>query len=218
MSALLKSAAPMSAGSLFGKTPGVLADIYRSDINLVCWQRGVTEDWHSDLHTLMSRTALSIRQVVDIDDATNTLVDLLNLDKESALINDFQQLISMFADLFMLNRIGVRLEKIDKTMCPRFHTDRLICRLVTTYLGNGTQWLENSYVDRTKLGAGAQGLPDEHSGIYQSVKDINSAVAGDVLLLKGDGWPKAENAGVIHRSPPAESDTPRLLLTLDFAD
>ncbi|WP_280109885.1 DUF1826 domain-containing protein [Azospirillum sp. B506] len=40
--------------------------------------------------------------------------------------------------------------------------------------------------------------------------------AGDVALLKGEGWPGNRGRGLVHRSPPAApSGAPRLLLCLD---
>lgn len=201
-----------------GDSPVVLADIYRLDTNLVRWQRPLDIDCDDDIQFLLSRPALTARQVVTANVTISDLAAILRLATDSALVADIRQLIEMYADLFMLQQVGVRFEKIDKTMCPRFHTDRLACRLVTTYHGNGTQWLDETNADRSKLGAGASGLPDNQSGIYHDESQIRSAVAGDVLLLKGDGWPDSPVAGIIHRSPPADLDQPRLLLTLDFAD
>lgn len=201
-----------------GDSPAVLADIYRLDTNLVRWQRPLDIDCDDDIQFLLSRPALTARQVVAANVTTSDLAAILRLATDSALVADIRQLIEMYADLFMLQQVGVRFEKIDKTMCPRFHTDRLACRLVTTYHGNGTQWLDETNADRSKLGAGAAGLPDNQSGIYHDENQIRSAEAGDVLLLKGDGWPDSPVAGIIHRSPPADLDQPRLLLTLDFAD
>lgn len=218
MSVALKQSDFIVPQTVSGASPAVLADIYRPDTHLVRWQRPLAIDLDDDIHFLLSRPALTARQVVAADVPVSELAELLRLAVDSALIADIRQLIEMYADLFMLQQVGVRFEKIDKTMCPRFHTDRLSCRLVTTYHGNGTQWLDEANADRSKLGAGAAGLPDNQSGIYRYENQIHSATAGDVLLLKGDGWPDSPVAGIIHRSPPADLNQPRLLLTLDFAD
>ncbi|WP_372836416.1 DUF1826 domain-containing protein [Pontibacterium sp.] len=42
--------------------------------------------------------------------------------------------------------------------------------------------------------------------------------AGDVVLLKGDGWFENEDFGVVHRSPPIAEGETRMFLSLDFAD
>lgn len=101
-------------------------------------------------------------------------------------------------------------------MCPRFHVDKIPCRLVTTYQGVATQWLNHSDVNRSKLGTGNLGKPDEESGLFKSLNNINQLKQGDVALLKGEYWDENEGAGLVHRSPPVAENEQRLLLTLDF--
>ena len=103
-------------------------------------------------------------------------------------------------------------------MCPRFHVDRVPCRLLTTYLGVATEWLPHHNADRSRLGIGNQGKPDEESGIMNSDKDIKYLNQGDVALLKGEAWEGNEGSGLIHRSPTLDSNSRRLLLTIDFID
>ena len=103
-------------------------------------------------------------------------------------------------------------------MCPKFHVDRVPCRLVTTLLGTATEWLPNDKVNRSKLGAGGKGLADSDSGIMQSPLDIKQLNPGDVALLKGEAWYNNEMRGLVHRSPMVLNNEKRLLLTLDFMD
>ncbi len=72
--------------------------------------------------------------------------------------------------------------------------------------------------DRSKLGQGNQGRPDDQSGLFLNVKDIQQLSVGDVALLKGEGWKGNQGAGLIHRSPQPPGNTSRLLLTIDFID
>ena len=102
-------------------------------------------------------------------------------------------------------------------MCPRFHVDKVPCRLATTYSGNATEWLPHDRVDRSKLGPGSSGKPDAKSGLYSRNDDIQQLEIGDVALLKGESWIGNEEAGLVHRSPGLRAGTSRLLLTLDFA-
>ena len=101
-------------------------------------------------------------------------------------------------------------------MCSRFHVDNVPCRLVTTYAGCSTQWLPQHSVDRTKLGKGSNGLPDELSGVYRSAEDIQQLNNGDVALFKGARWEGSKQIGLVHRSPTPKPGETRLLLTLDF--
>lgn len=101
-------------------------------------------------------------------------------------------------------------------MCPRFHVDKVPCRLITTYYGIATQWLPQYLVDRTKLGAGCSGKTDEDSGLLLEPNAIQQLEAGQVALLKGENWLNNQNAGLVHRSPQPGEGEKRLLLTLDF--
>lgn len=99
-------------------------------------------------------------------------------------------------------------------MYPRFHVDSVTCRLVCTYGAIGTEWLEDAYVDRGKLG----GLKDEQSGLILDPAAISAMPAYAVGLLKGRTWEGNEQHGAVHRSPQVNPALPRrLLLTLDFA-
>ena len=121
----------------------------------------------------------------------------------------------LYADLFGLDRIGLRLALLDHAMCPKFHFDSVTCRLISTYGGTGTQWLEDAHINRSKLGAGCDGLKDENSGLILDNNAIQTMPAYSVGVFKGSRWEGNENNGAVHRSPPVTS--PRLLLTLDFA-
>ena len=101
-------------------------------------------------------------------------------------------------------------------MCPRFHVDKVPCRLVTTYSGVATEWLPHHAVNRQQLGKVNHQAGDNGSGLYLDQQDIRSLCCGDVALLKGERWQGNENAGLVHRSPMLSSGNRRLLLTLDF--
>ena len=78
----------------------------------------------------------------------------------------------------------LRLDGIDHPMCPRFHTDKLKCRLVTTYVGPATQWIPHHLVNRSKLGYGNEGKPDNESGLFLSENDIEQLILVMLLFLK----------------------------------
>ena len=127
-------------------------------------------------------------------------------------------MVDMFCCLFELQRTGLRLSVLDRPMCPRFHVDRVPCRLVTTYEGCATDWLPHASVNRTKLGMGSNGMPDNKSGLFESTTDIQTLNCAEVALLKGELWENNENAGLVHRSPEVPAGQTRLLLTLDFIE
>ncbi len=206
--------------TVFADEPMVMTRIYDAEVNLAVWQRRLERQVVDYAELLCQQSgALQLRSIVESASVTETLIEALP-DRPGRLdfVDDVAHLVEMFVDLFELERVGIRLSIIGNTMCPRFHTDHLPCRLVTSYAGAGTQWLAEQTVDRGKLGAGAAGLPDHQSGIYRDPAMIQQINTGDVALLKGDGWHGNSGYGIVHRSPAINSDEKRLLLTLDFAE
>ncbi|WP_437547659.1 DUF1826 domain-containing protein [Sorangium sp. So ce367] len=130
-----------------------------------------------------------------------------------AFLEDVRGLISLFADLTGCPRVGLRLARLDKPMCPRLHADMVTARLVTTYVGPGTEWAEYADVRRDRLGHRANGVPDEVSGVLRAGARLRRMEPFDVGLLKGEAWPGNQDRGAVHRSPPGTS--PRVVVTLD---
>ena len=198
--------------------PARLADIYRPEHNIAIWQRSVPLSIARGLaHLLGTGERLAVVQTVTPSTAAeHLLAELPDHYIVHALSQDIAMVVDMFCCLFDLKQAGLRLTSLDRAMCPRFHVDHLPCRLVTTYAGAATEWLANDDVDRTKLGAGSGGLPDDQSGIYSQAGAIRQMAAGDIALLKGSGWEGNEKQGLVHRSPQVSEGEQRLLLTLDF--
>jgi len=198
-----------------GVTPETLTRILEDQTNLAVWQRQLPvhiADFAQLVLSLNEPLAESLCLELPDEDAEPDLAGLAaglrDLQGFEGFMSDLKWLISAFACLLGARRIGVRLRVLDKAMCPRFHVDHVPVRLVTTYAGVGSQWLEEGAMDRTQLGqANAEPLD---SG---SIRQLNS---GDVALLKGEKWHGNEGFGLIHRSPQPASGERRLLLTLDW--
>lgn len=108
------------------------------------------------------------------------------------LANDIAALVRIFITVACSPAIRLRLEWIETDACRRFHMDMLTTRLLSTYVGPGTQWKLATWDDARAVGLRA----------------------GDVAILKGRLL--APDAPVLHRSPPiVASGEQRLLLTLD---
>ncbi len=200
-----------------GNDPSVLTDIYDDALNIAVWQRTLSPSLKQVVASFVeANPTFSTSMTVTANNALTSLLDELgNVDAITPLANDVAQLVDMFCCLFEQQRVGIRLTVLSHAMCPRFHVDRVPCRLVTTYQGPATQWLTNVATDRSMLGHGHGGLPDHESGLYADSGSIQQLNAGDVSLLKGELWEGNEGAGLIHRSP--STDFSRLLLTLDFS-
>lgn len=194
------------------KQPTVLSDIYKEEINIAIWQR---QKQFSVKEFLALNPTFQKEMILTPQDALSRVSESFN-NNMSEVSEDIALLVDMFCYLFELNQVGMRLKVLDKAMCPKFHVDKVPCRLVTTYEGIATQWLPHEVVDQTKLGWGCNGLPDSESGLYKSESDIQQLNCGDVALIKGTLWDGNENAGLVHRSPGLIANEKRLILTLDF--
>ena len=200
------------------RDPSILANIYKEEVNIAVWQREVSTSLEQAAASFIEHNpAFQTSMTASTDNALPALIEELgNHHIGKILSEDIAQVVDMFCCLFELKRVGLRLTVLSRAMCPKFHVDRVPCRLVTTYQGTGTQWLPSAVLDRTKLGHGNGGLPDNESGLYTSSADIQQMLAGDIALLKGELWEGNEGLGLVHRSP--NIDQPRLLLTLDFSE
>ena len=85
--------------------------------------------------------------------------------------------------------------------CRKLHRDTRPLRVVTTYAGPGTEWV----LDEALLGA--EEVPDEV--VVQRCPLLTP------LVLPGKLAPAPLGPGVIHRSPPADGASPRLVLRVD---
>ena len=209
----LKRAA--QARQVQGDTPGVFTQILEDGINLAVWQRQLPAHI-SDfaVMVLAMDQPLAESRVLELpeEDTQPALQGLAagfsDLQGYEGFIADVSWLVSAFACLLGAQRVGLRLRTLDKAMCPRFHVDHVPVRLLTTYAGVGSQWLEEGAMDRRRL-AEPEAEPSDPRVIQQFC-------CGDVGLLKGEKWQGNEGLGLIHRSPELAPGERRLILTLDW--
>ncbi len=200
--------------------PNIFTAIYDEDVNIAIWQRDNSNDLNIAINDFIKQHP-NTEAVLAVSPTTTQEVMSKNFGESPTtkiLADDIALIVDMFCCLFDLKRAGLRLTVLERAMCPRFHVDRIPCRLVTTYQGIATQWLSNNVIDRTKLGTGNQGKSDEESGLLKQLSDINQMTQGDVALLKGENWDESSGGGLVHRSPAILPGEKRLLLTLDFID
>ncbi|MBT8168368.1 DUF1826 domain-containing protein [Falsiruegeria litorea] len=199
-------------------SPSILTDIYQEDVNLAVWQSTLPDNINQCIESLVHNKP-NFKAIMTVSPQSvneHLKASCEGISESNELCDHITLLVDMFCTLFDLKYAGLRLKLLDKPMCPRFHVDKVPCRLVTTFSGTATEWLPHSAVNRSKLGAGSQGKPDESSGIIEHPEMIEHLQAGDVALLKGESWHNNEGAGLVHRSPALSQAEHRLLLTLDF--
>lgn len=209
---------PPNAGSIRQVADLVdLTCVFEPEVQVVCLRRKPNPFIASSLDdlaragTLRSgfRTALSAGAPLGAD-------ALWGLPACGELQADVALLLELYADLLGCPTLGLRFEVTERAMCPRFHVDRVGIRLLCTYRGPATEWLDDTWADRSMLGGGGSRLPDEASGLMRDPERVGRAEPFDLVLLKGCAWPGNELRGAIHRSPvvPAEV-TPRVLVSID---
>ena len=197
-----------------GAEPEVLAEALQEGVNLAVWQRRLAPQVEDFVRILLAQP-LEVAESVQIEvgaDEQLRLPALLRAQADfhgyDAFIADLTWLVEAFACLLGARRIVLRLRSLTKPMCPRFHVDHVPLRLISTYAGVASEWLEEGGMDRRRLGE-AQAEP--HDG-----ERIQRLEAGWVALAKGEKWSGNEGAGLIHRSPTPPPGERRLLLTLDW--
>lgn len=198
-----------------GENSEVLAEVLRDEVNLAIWQRELSTSVSGFASALLAKGASlghsSVLELASLESTPNLngLVDgYSDLPGQSAFIEDISWLVSAFACLFETKRIGLRLRILEKAMCPRFHVDHVPVRLITSYAGIGSEWLEEGLMARPRLG--------DPIAEPKNPALIKRAETGHVLLAKGEKWIGNEGAGLIHRSPQPPAGERRLLLTLDW--
>jgi hypothetical protein len=191
--------------------PSVLADIYQERCNLAAWHRTLSSKLNADIKQLLSNKALfNYRTVIAPREVTEWLTQQWHDINCQHLIADIQNLITMYADLFEVEKIGLRLELVNKTVCPYFHVDKVVSRLVTTYHGPATEWLREENTNREAL------EQRRYADIVRDEQQLRQAMVGDVMLFKGESWQNRQVEPIVHRSPQCPSHQRRLLLTLDM--
>jgi hypothetical protein len=120
---------------------------------------------------------------------------------QAALHDDILLLAKRFAAIMRCDAVEIRLEHVTTNACKKFHGDYVTARLICTYVGPGTEWLEGEDDGGCDCG-------DPHN-----IRRMN---AGDVGMFKGRLW--SEHAPAIHRSPPIEgTGEERLVLVINPA-
>ncbi|MEM9826393.1 MAG: DUF1826 domain-containing protein [Planctomycetota bacterium] len=105
--------------------------------------------------------------------------------------DDVIGLVTSFFDQFGPPQIRLRMEITRTQSCPKFHTDNLQMRLVTTYLGPTTEYQ------------------------FAGASEVHSAPLGGLVFLKGHRH-ATHRDGVHHRSPAVPAGEKRLCIAIDF--
>lgn len=184
--------------------PEVLHAIREPDCNLTIWQRAP----FAEFGPLVEGAPQDLRFTCDVTGLPALLAKELkqggyggSAALHSALVADAARLAELFCTAMDLARLELRLEVVRTDSCRKFHADYVTARLITTYVGEGTDWLDED--DAARVAAG------------ETPRQINRLRPFDIGLFKGK---LATDRPAIHRSPPiAGTGAARLLLVLNPA-
>jgi hypothetical protein len=193
----------LAPGAHIGDHPAALAAIRAADCNLAIWRRAP----FGDFSPLTEADPQDLRLESGPAEVSDTLRQALaeggfrGAALHETLVADAAILAGLFCEALDLARFELRLEVVRTDSCRKFHADYVNARLITTYAGLGTDWLDAADADRVAAG--------------HTPQNINRMHAFDVGLFKGK---LATDRPAIHRSPPiAGTGAARLLMVLNPA-
>jgi hypothetical protein len=190
------------------KTRAGLNSINKTGTELVIWKRSFSssfQDWINDTDVENLPDVRILINPFELRPALEPLLELCGLKVDNIrdqLVNDIKGLVNLFAQVTQSNAVDVRLQRITNNACWKFHRDVVKTRLVTTYRGPSTEWVQHAHAEQAILEQLNYRGPLEHLG------------DGDVAIFKGSRT--HANRGIVHRSPSiAGTCTTRLLLCLN---
>lgn len=187
--------APVRSHVYRARTVDALAAILDPDVNLAIWDRPSVPIGALDgFGTIQMTTTIDGAH----DELTGAFAQLPAAAWHADIAADIAALTTSFAAIMALSHVVIRLERVVGDACKRWHADYVSVRLICTYRGSGTQWIERS-VETLDVPV---------------VETPQSLDTGAVGLFKGRVL--AGEQAIVHRSPPiAGTGEERLLLVLD---
>ncbi len=194
-----------------------LSDIYQAQINLRWYPREFSPALTQFIgeYIRSKPTALEVKVNLQQPDLYCYFQHLPASAGRDEFLNDLSFICQLYGDLLEADRAGLRLAYLDSAMCPKFHVDRVGIRLLCTYHGTGTEWLDNHNIDRSWLGNRARSLLEMEQYLIHDSSAIHHLPTGSIALLKGESDEFNRDNGIVHRSPAVTPQQPRLLLSLD---
>lgn len=182
-----------------------LRGIHMAGNGLAIWQRLESSMPQRALHPLRRNTGFSLTVEGNPAEAAHDLAAALPSMPPSPiayrtarrrLIADIRSLAALFAAIAGLTSIRLRFDHVTDDACWKFHTDAVGLRLLCTYAGPGTEWLD-------------------------AAGHVRRLTAMQVAIFKGEAY-RDQTHRILHRSPPLGQRPPRqrsrLLLCIDDPD
>lgn len=189
-----------------GLDPSVLGHIKDDAISLVIWQRRLPRGLRDDLRRWAASDPPRFEARVEHDDdwIESALASFPRSPARALLVADVAQLVSRFRQLTSSTSVKISFGTVRDDQCRKFHADYQRLRLITTYLGPGTEWLPEPAIRREALVEPPACPTSANQLIVKDSALVQRAHSGDVLVLRGHDGVRAGGLAAIHRSPPIE--------------
>jgi len=206
------------------RQPEVLADIAQKGINICIWNRPRRPEWNHAITKILTHpnklhldlTAPSANEIAAFIQS-QTVPDPETSASVESLAADIFDLSRRFAALAEIKHPRVRLTRIEDEGCALFHADTLVLRMLCTYAGPGTQWLENNNVRRDELGCRGRTLAEATAAIVVHSEKIRTLPEAHVAIVKGRLYEEEKHNALVHRSAPLRHPADyRLRLCIDY--
>ena len=188
--------------------PKVLATILRDQVQLSIWKRTLPlclTTWLKNLPTHQLPNLRILARHSELKEQLERALDHCEMPEEPMrriFVTDIGELVSHFAAIVDDDYVDIRLETVTHNSCWKFHRDYVEARLLTTYLGPATEWVQPDYSEQALL------EQMKYSGPIERMKTHH------VSIFKGSCL--GTDSGVVHRSPPiAGTGQTRVLLCLN---
>lgn len=182
--------------------PTALQHVLHPNVALAVWRRKLDADLVAELDGLVLDEVDDLLFTSEIEALGSGLAEAMEeagYSDMTALRRDIARLAEHHAAVAGEHSVRLRLEVVETDACRKFHADYVTVRTITTYLGQGTQWIEETSAEKL-------GFPDG--------PDIHQLEPGAVGAFKGRLWQDIPT--ILHRSPPiGGSGEQRLVLVID---
>lgn len=196
-----------------GSSASVLSRIHEPQVSVAIWQRPLSAAVerqlaaHCFLMPRQQRFSLAPGSALDaaLDGALGRFLRA-PLAAQDPWRSDLHLMLSLARQLAPQAALRVCIETRACNTRERFHVDHVALRLICTYRGQGTEWMP------AHLPVPASEAGSQHVMPASGLQEIPS---GAIAVMKGRRYPGQPDSGLVHRSPTASVDSPRILAMVD---
>lgn len=181
------------------RDPRVLGSLAMEGVSLAVWQRDLAPGLAEALDALPAERLPRMRRALTVGEVAPAVRAACIVagtgEAALALSADVARLAGLAAEVLTAPLLQIRLDVTEGQPCPKWHLDAVPARMICALRGPGTEY-------------GPIGPGGDPQAVHRLAR-------GAVGMFRGALWPGPELAAIVHRSPPADGDGPRLLLVID---